>query len=134
MDPEEAASRWAATWTTAWPAHDVEALVGLYAEACIHRSTPFRRPHLGRQGVREYLSAAFADERMVDEVRFGTPVVRRDRAWVEYWTRFHDQRGSAMTLAGCATARFDGEGLATEVRDYWHLEQGHRTPPDDWGR
>lgn len=133
MDPREAARRWAATWTAAWTAHDVEAVVGLYAEECVHRSTPFRPPHLGRQGVREYLTEAFADERRVDDVRFGTPVVQGDRAWVEYWTRFQDRRGEAMTLAGCATARFDGDGLATEVRDYWHVEAGHRAPPDEWG-
>jgi uncharacterized protein (TIGR02246 family) len=133
MEPDEAARRWTATWAAAWPAHDVEAVVGLYAEDCVHRSSPFRPPHLGRQGVREYVTAAFADEQRVDDVRFGAPVVQGDRAWVEYWTRFHDQRDAAMTLAGCATARFGADGLATQVRDYWHLEEGHRPPPEEWG-
>lgn len=54
MDADEAASRWAATWTAAWKAHDVEAIVALYADDCVHRSTPFRPPHRGRQGVRDY--------------------------------------------------------------------------------
>jgi uncharacterized protein (TIGR02246 family) len=134
MDSREAARRWATTWTAAWHAHDVEAVVGLYAEDCVHRSTPFRPPHLGQEGVREYLTMAFAQERRVDDVRFGPPVVQGDRACVEYWARFHDEAGAAMTLAGCAMARFDAEGLVTEARDYWHVKEGHRPPPDEWGR
>ena len=134
MNAEEAARRWAATWTAAWRAHEVEPIVALYAEDCVHRSTPFRPPHRGRQGVREYVTAAFAEEQRIDDVRLGTPVIQGDRAWVEYWARSWDQHGAAMTLAGCAMARFDAEGLATEVRDYWHVQEGHRPPPDEWGR
>ena len=66
-------------------------------------------------------------------MRFGTPVVQGDRAWVKYWARFLDQQGTAMTLAGCAMARFDGDGLITQARDYWHLQQGHHPPPA-WDR
>ena len=130
MDSQAAAGRWAATWTAAWQAHDVEAVVALYAEDCVHRSTPFRPPHRGRQAVRDYLRQAFADEQRIDDVRFGTPVVQGDRAWVEYWARFLDQQGTAMTLAGCAMARFDADGLITEARDYWHLREGHQPPPE----
>jgi uncharacterized protein (TIGR02246 family) len=133
MDPGEAAGRWAATWTAAWRAHDVEAIVDLYADDCLHRSTPFRPPHRGRQGVRDYVTKAFADEQGVDDVRFGRPVVQGDQAWVEYWATLLDESGAPITLAGCAMARFDGDGLVTEVRDYWHVQPGHRAPPDDWG-
>ena len=132
MDPQAAARRWATTWTTAWQTHDVEAVLALYAEDCVHRSTPFRPPHHGRQAVREYLSQAFADEQRIDKVHFSTPVVQGDRACVEYWAWFLDHQGTAMTLAGCAMARFDADGRITQARDYWHLEQGHRTPPQEW--
>jgi uncharacterized protein (TIGR02246 family) len=134
MEPHEAADRWATTWTSAWRAHDVEAVVAMYAEDCVHRSTPFRPPHVGRQAVREYVAGAFAEERQVNDVRFGTPVVEGDRACVEYWARFRDQEDAAMTLAGCAMARFDAAGRVTEARDYWHLREGHEAPPDEWGR
>ena len=83
MDFQEAAHRWVATWTAAWRAHDVEPVVALYADDCVHRSTPFRRPHRGRQGVRDYVGGAFADEQAVEDVRFGTPIVQGDRARVE---------------------------------------------------
>jgi uncharacterized protein (TIGR02246 family) len=123
MDTQAAARRWAATWTAAWQAHDVEAVVALYAEDCVHRSTPFRPPHRGRQAVRDYVTQAFADEQRIDEVRFGTPLVQGDRACVEYWASFLDQHSTAVTLAGCAMARFDADGLIIEARDYWHLQE-----------
>lgn len=134
MDPERAARRWAETWTAAWLAHDVEAVVGLYAEHCVHRSTPFRPPYRGRRAVREYVEEAFAEERSVEEVHFSTPMVQGDRAFVEYWARSLDRAGEQATLAGCAMARFDADGLVVEARDYWHLEAGHHDPPPDWGR
>jgi uncharacterized protein (TIGR02246 family) len=129
MDPMEAARRWAATWTAAWRAHDVEPVVALYADDCVHRSTPFRPPHRGRQAVRDYVTGAFADERRIDDVRFGVPVVEGDRACVEYWARFLDRQAKEMTLAGCAMAWFDADGRITEARDYWHVAEGHRPPP-----
>jgi uncharacterized protein (TIGR02246 family) len=130
LDSQAAARRWAMTWTAAWQAHDVEAVVALYADDAVHRSTPFRPPHSGRQAIREYVAQAFADEQQVDDVRFDTPIVEGDRACVEYWASFLDQQGTAMTLAGCAMARFDGEGRVTEARDYWHLREGHQPPPE----
>ena len=90
----------------------------------MHRSTPFRPPHRGRQAVRDYVTQAFADEQRIDDVRLGTPVVQGDRACVEYWASFLDQHGTAMTLAGCAMAQFDDDGLITEARDHWHLQEG----------
>src|ERR671935_280336 len=99
MDSQASARRWAATWTAAWRAHDVEAVVALYADDCVHRSTPFRPPHRGRQGVRGYVTGAFADERRVDDVRFAAPLVHGDRAWVEYWALLVDAGGAPATLA-----------------------------------
>jgi uncharacterized protein (TIGR02246 family) len=132
MDSEAAARRWAATWTAAWRAHDVEAVVALYAGDSVHRSTPFRPPHRGRHAVRDYVTQAFADEQRIDDVRFDTPVVQGDRACVEYRARFLDHHGTAMTLAGCAMARFDADGLIAEARDYWHLQEGDLPP--EWDR
>ncbi len=132
MDVRLAAARWARVWVSAWRSHDVDAVVALYAEGCVHRSTPFRKPYQGRAGVREYLVGAFADESVVVEVRFGTPLVDGDRAWVEYWATLHDGDGAPVTLAGSAFARFDADGLITEARDYWHQEAGHIQPPASW--
>ena len=110
----------------------MEAVVALYAEACLHRSTPFREPHRGRAGVREYTVAAFADESAVVDVRFGTPLVDGGRASVQYWVALYDRGGAAMTLAGSAFARFDPDGLIVASRDYWRQTAGHVPPPNSW--
>jgi uncharacterized protein (TIGR02246 family) len=132
MDVRRAATRWAETWVPAWKSHDVDAIAALYAEDCTHRSTPFRPPHRGRNGVREYLVAAFADESTVVGVHFSTPQVDGDRASVEYWVTLHDRDGAPMTLAGSAFARFDADGLITETRDYWHQTTGHIDMASVW--
>ena len=133
MDAEAAARRWAATWTAAWPAHDVEAIVALVRRrlrAPLDAVPPAAPRAPGR--ARDYLTGAFAEERRVDDVRFGTPVVRGARAFVEYRARFLDDRGAPMTLAGCAVARFDRDGLVSEARDYWHVEPGDHPPAEGW--
>src|SRR5690349_3385344 len=124
VDVRSAATRWADTWVSAWRSHDVAAVVALYAEDCVHRSAPFREPHRGRAGLRGYLVAAFADESAVVDVRFGTPLVDGDRAWVEYWAVLRDRDGTPVTLAGCAFARFDADALICESRDWWHQTAG----------
>jgi ketosteroid isomerase-like protein len=133
MDTRLAAGRWADTWVPAWKAHDVEAVVALYAEECVHRSAPFRPVHRGRAGLRGYLTAAFADESAVVDVRFTAPLVDGDRAWVEYRVVLRDRDGEPVTLAGSAVARFDEDGLIVESRDYWHEVAGEVPPPGDRG-
>jgi ketosteroid isomerase-like protein len=58
----EAARRWANVWTRAWPAHDVDAIVELYADDALFRSAPFRDRSRGRDGVRGYVEWALAQE------------------------------------------------------------------------
>jgi uncharacterized protein (TIGR02246 family) len=134
MQTGQAVNRWAEVWVRGWRGHDVEAIAALYTEDCVYRSTPFRRPHLGREGISDYVRWAFAAEREVGEVRFGSPVVHGDRASVEYWATMLDERGEPVTLAGCCMLRFSPDGKVREARDYWHLQQGHSRPPTDRGR
>ncbi|MDQ1043059.1 nuclear transport factor 2 family protein [Streptomyces sp. V4I2] len=127
METGEAAERFVRVWERAWAVHDVEALLELYAEGCVHRSMPFRAPHRGRAGLAEYLRRSFAQEQVTD-VRFSPPVVGRDGVAVAEFRVFAREGGEASTLAGCVFVRFDGAGLAVETRDYWHTLAGHQEP------
>jgi len=86
----------------------------------------------GRDGVREYVSGAFADE---SEVRawFGEPIVEGDRASIEWWAALREA-DEEVTLAGTSVLRFDADGLVTDQRDTWNLTVDRRDPPDGWGR
>jgi hypothetical protein len=105
----------------------VEAVVGLYAADALFSSQPFRAPYRGRDGVRRYVAAAFADERDV-RARFERPVVDGDRAAVEWWASLVEE-GREITLAGTSVLRFGPDGLVTEQRDTWNQADGRSEPP-----
>ena len=126
-----AARRWVGTWSRGWAASDPDIVASAYAEEAVFRSHPFREPHLGRAGAREYARQAFADEETV-EFRFGEPVAGGDRAAVEYWAILRTE-GVEHTLFGVAVLRFGADGLVVEHRDYWAMQEGRREPPPGWG-
>ena len=133
VDTATAARTWAAVWERGWQAFDVDAIAALYAEDVDFRSAPFRAPHAGRAGAREYVTQAFADESDVELCRFGEPRVWGDTATVEWWCVLREE-GRLATLAGVSVLRFGGDGLVSEQRDYWALEDGRHEPPPGWGR
>jgi ketosteroid isomerase-like protein len=132
MDAEAAARAWVEAWRRAWPAKDPGPLAAVYADEVVFRSQPFRELHLGREGVLDYASWAFADQEEFGGCWFGTPAVSGDRATVEYWAILVEQ-GREVTIAGVALLRFDDDGRVRAQRDYWSLEQGAREPPEGWG-
>jgi ketosteroid isomerase-like protein len=129
---EAAVHRWREIWTRAWAAHDVDAIVELYAEDALFRSAPFRQQTRGRDGVREYVAWAFGTEGR-STCRFGEPIVMGDRAVVEYWAAIDDRDAGPQTLAGVSLLRFGEDGLVREQHDYWHMEDGRREPPGRFG-
>ena len=127
MDVREAARRWRDAWQKAWPAQDAAAVVALYADDAVHRSTPFRPPHAGIVSVREYFVSAFADEVGPARVFFAEPMVVGERAVMEWWALVTEAGGPA-TVAGIAVADFGPDGLIVRSRDYWSAEPGHHQP------
>ena len=132
MDAEAAARRWVEGWSEGWAAADPDRIAALYADDAVFVSQPFREPHAGRAGVREYARWAFEDEETLD-FAFGEPTVAGDRAAVEYWALMRAE-DAERTLAGVALIRFGDDGLVVEQRDYWSIEDGRRERPPGWGR
>jgi ketosteroid isomerase-like protein len=117
----DAAERWRRTWQDAWPRHDVDAIVALYAPEAAYRSVAFRAPSTGVDGVRRYLRETFDSESDV-RCRFGEPVVGGGRAAVEWWASW-TENGHPLTLAGTTMLAFDDDGLVVDHRDYWNQEE-----------
>jgi ketosteroid isomerase-like protein len=132
VDAAAAARVWAAGWSRAWPARDQDQVASLYADDAEFRSHPFREPHRGPQGARDYALRAFRDE---DEVRcwFGEPRVTEDGAVVEYWATLVEG-GRDATIVGVSLLRFSEDGRVSSQRDHWHVEAGRREPYEGWGR
>ena len=130
MDTARLAANWARTWTRAWPARDVEAIVSLYAEPALYRALIFREPEAGPASVRRYLTENFGIEEDI-ECWFGEPIVGGDRAAVEWWATWIEG-GTRLTLAGTTILRFDSDGLVVDHRDYWNQVDRREEPYRGW--
>jgi ketosteroid isomerase-like protein len=130
MDPRDAASRWAQTWHDAWEALDAEPIVALYAEDTVFSSQPFRTPYRGRDGVRDYVTTAFAGE-LGPRVWIAEPIVHGDRAAISWWCALRED-GEDATLAGTSVLHFDAYGLVAEQWDAWNVTDHPTDPPEGW--
>lgn len=122
---------WVAAYGRAWREKDADAVVGLFTEDAEYRSSPFREPSVGTDGIRAYWTRATSTQEDAD-VRMGTPIVAGDRVVVEWWATMRD-RGEEITLPGCLLLRFAPDGRCAALREYWHVEPGRHEPHPGWG-
>ena len=126
-------AEWLERYRAAWEhADDGSWIEELFTEEASYRSSPFRSPHLGHEGIRAYWRTATRTQGDV-QVSTGRPVVDGDRVVVEWWTTLSDEE-HAYTLPGALVLRFADDGRVADLREYWHLEPGTREPHDGWGR
>jgi hypothetical protein len=102
----------------------------LYSDAVVYRSPAFREPDVGLAGVRGYLRKEFAVERDI-QCWFGSPIASGDRAAVEWWASWTEQR-QQLTFAGVTVLRFDEQGRVIDHRDYDNHVEGREPPYEEW--
>jgi hypothetical protein len=120
---------WINGYRRAWEQNDAELLVSLFTEDASYRSSPFREPHVGHDGIRAYWARAAGTQQEV-EVRMGEPVVDGNVVAVEWWATMDD---AVVTLPGCLLLQFGPDGRCFDLREYWNVEAGRRPPHDGWG-
>lgn len=125
------ADEWIAAYGAAWEQADADAAAALFTEEAIYRSSPFRVPSVGHEGIRRYWQEATSTQSDV-RVRFGEPIAAGAKVAVEWWTTMRSE-GSEITLPGCLVLRFAADGRCEELREYWHLEGRLVEPPSGWG-
>jgi SnoaL-like protein len=76
---------WIESYRRAWEENDPELLLTLFTEDASYRSSPFREPSRGHEGIRAYWERAAGSQQGV-EVRMGEPVVDGSVVAVEWWT------------------------------------------------
>jgi hypothetical protein len=121
---------WLEGYRRAWEKADVEAAAALFTEDAVYRSSPFREPHVGTAGIREYWSRT--SNQSGTRVLIGTPIIEGNRVAVEWWATFTDEDGEG-TLPGILFLRFAPDGRCEELREAWNWELGSRPPHDTWG-
>ena len=122
---------WVEEYGRAWREKDAGAVVELFTEDAEYRSSPFREPNVGSDGIHDYWTRATSTQEDAD-VRMGTPIVAGDRVVVEWWTTMRDG-GEVITLPGCLLLRFAPDGRCAALREYWHVEPGLHEPHPGWG-
>jgi SnoaL-like domain len=122
---------WIAAYGRAWVGRDPEAAVALFTEDAVYHSHPFREPHTGSEGIRDYWTRATSTQEEL-ELRFGAPLMEGSKAVVEWWAIMRNE-GAWITLPGALLLRFAADGRCEELREYWHVEDGRREPPPGWG-
>jgi ketosteroid isomerase-like protein len=123
---------WLEGYRRAWEEGDADAVVGLFTDDAIYRSSPFREPHVGSEGIREYWSRATSSQSGT-RVVVGNPIVDGNRVAVEWWATYVDAEEGAGTLPGILFLRFAADGRCEELRETWHWVEGIRPPHEGWG-
>ena len=125
-------AEWIEGYRRAWEEADAELVLTLFTEDASYRSSPFREPGLGHAGIRAYWEDATASQSAV-AVQMGDPVVHGNVVAVEWWTTMDVADGGAVTLPGCLLLQFAEDGRCFDLREYWLVEAGRRSPHAGWG-
>jgi ketosteroid isomerase-like protein len=128
----ESARKWLEAYAKAWRERDAEGAARLFTPDAVYRSSPFRDPHVGTDGVREYWTRATRDQRNLD-LKLGAPIVEGDKVAVEWWAVMDLEGSPAGTLPGSLYLIFAPDGRCRELREYWHWREERVPPPPGWG-
>ena len=112
---------WLARYEQAWEQRDPAQAAALFAADAPYHEMPFDAPKAGRAGIRDYWATVTADQRNVD---FKSQVVAvNGQTGVARWSASLTSAasGARVELNGVFILKFDGSGLCSELREWWHV-------------
>ena len=113
---------WLARYKQAWEQRDPEQAAALFTLDAPYFEKPFDPPKAGRSGIRDYWATVTADQR---NVTFKSQVVAvTGRTGVARWSASLTaaSNGAHVELDGMFVLTFDGSGLCSELREWWHVQ------------
>jgi SnoaL-like domain len=126
-----AVARWLEGYRLAWVRRDPDAAAALFTPDAVYQEQAFAPAFIGRDAIRDYWATVTATQSDI-ELRYGTPVVARRKAAVEWWANLRSS-GADITLAGEFMLTFARGGLCSSLREYWFFSEGRLAPPPGWG-
>ncbi len=112
---------WLTRYEQAWEQRDPAQAASLFTDDASYHEMPFDAPKAGRTGIRDYWATVTADQRDVD---FRSQVVAvNGRTGVARWSASlrSAASGARVELDGVFVLQFDGNGLCSELREWWHV-------------
>lgn len=113
---------WLNAYGSAWEARSAERAAQLFSEEALYFETPYAEPFRGRAGIESYWSRVTEDQR---DVHFESEALGFvGTSGVAKWSaRFKlAANGATVELNGVFLLAFDGDGLCTELREWWHAQ------------
>jgi hypothetical protein len=123
---------WLEGYRRAWVRRDPDAAAALFTRDAVYQEQAFQPAYVGRDAIRGYWATVTATQSDV-ELRYGTPVIERRKAAVEWWANLRNG-GADVTLAGEFMLTFARGGLCSSLREYWFFAEGRLSPPPGWGK
>jgi hypothetical protein len=116
-----AVDAWLSRYKDAWEQRDPARAAALFTESAPYHEMPFDAPKAGRAGIRDYWATVTADQRNVE---FKSKVIAMNGPTaVARWSASlkSASSGARIELDGVFILQFDGSGLCSELREWWHV-------------
>jgi ketosteroid isomerase-like protein len=115
---------WLARYQQAWQQRDPAQAAALFTDNAPYHEMPFDAPKAGRTGIRDYWATVTADQRNID---FKSHVIAvNGQTGIARWSASLTSAasGARIELDGVFVLQFDGGGLCSELREWWHVRVG----------
>jgi hypothetical protein len=125
-------NKWLAAYGLAWEEGDHQKAADLFAEGVAYQETPFDKPMVGKEAVRDYWqSGAGSNQR---DIRFSYRILSvQGNKGIAHWQASFQRvnTGSRVELDGILVAEFDEAGLCTDFKEWWHRREEQEDDPGD---
>lgn len=113
---------WLKGYEQAWETLDPDKAAALFTEDASYRDDPYKEPHRGRDGIRQYWSTVTADQKDVD-FTFEVLAVGGSTGIAHWHAEFSSRSsGAGITLDGIFVLEFDADRLCHSLKEWWHLK------------
>lgn len=120
---DEALRKWVEAYGRAWVERDPEAAGALFSETAEYHESPFEEPFRGREGIERYWREATSTQR---DVEFSFEILSSgSQSGIAHWSAGFTRiaSGARLKLDGILVLTFGQDGLCTELREWWHIEE-----------
>lgn len=112
--------KWLTGYCTAWENRDADGAARLFTPDALYYETPYSEPFRGQDGIRNYWTSVTADQR---DISVGSDVVGviGSTGIARFSAKFTlASTGAVVELNGVFLLEFNGQGLCTTLREWWH--------------
>jgi len=125
-------NKWLAAYGLAWEEGDHQKAADLYAEGASYQETPFDKPMVGKEAVRDYWQSGAGTNQRYISFSYRILSVQGNKGIAHWQASFlRVNSGSWVELDGILVAEFDEAGLCTDFKEWWHRREVEHDDQED---